>query len=439
MKSDSGGTLISADCVELQSCRSGIGKILRLLIPECFSWCLGVLVVLFSSLTRIVMNTRFLPHCIICLLVAASALAQRSPDYDKVVVPQNRIDARDLGYPPLDVIPNGESAITSLALAPNGNLYGATSGKRSHFFVLNPRHGYVQPLGLLPGTTSVSHALVVSSSGDVFIGTSPGGHLLKYAPHNEDRQPIKVQEVCEVSDLGPAISGESIQSLAIDRTSHFIYGLTTPNAHFFSFSLEKNAFRDLGIVSHQPPGGEKFETEKTTSRMLVLDMKGNVYCSGEDGNLFMFDKTKDKLEKLNLQIPAVPGREPWNRVDAFVCDEAGMIFGGTSDGYLFRFDPVKLDVENLGKPLNQYRIAGLTFGTNGKIYGVGGDDDEMARLFSYNPKTGSYEILGFVDVNRRPYYSWQAYVIKAIASGLDGTIYIGQSERISKLYLFYPW
>jgi hypothetical protein len=26
-----------------------------------------------------------------------------------------------------------------------------------------------------------------------------------------------------------------------------------------------------------------------------------------------------------------------------------------------------------------------------------------------------------------------------MATGLDGTIYIGESERISRLYLFYPW
>lgn len=50
----------------------------------------------------------------------------------------------------------------------------------------------------------------------------------------------------------------------------------------------------------------------------------------------------------------------------------------------------------------------------------------------------TYEILGFVDVNRRPYYTWQAYVIKAIVTGLDGTVYLGESERVSKLYLYYP-
>lgn len=372
-------------------------------------------------------------------MVTGSVVAQRTLDYDQVVVPQNRIDARDLGYPPVDIIPNGESAITSLTIAPNGNLYGATSGKRSHLFVFSPRHGYVQPLGFLAETTGVSHALAVSSTGEVYIGASPGGHLLKYTPKNEDRQPIRVNEACVVADLGQAIKGESIFALAIDRNSNTIFGLTSPTAHFFTYSIDKGVFADLGVVAHEIPEGEKFETEKMISRMLALDGKGNVYCSGENGYLFKYDKEKQKIEKLNLQVPAVPGREPWTRVDAFLSDLPGVIYGGTSDGYLFRFDPEKLTVQNLGKPLNQYRIAGLVNGTNGKIYGVGGDEDEMARLFSYEPKTGTYEILGFVDVNRRPYYTWQAYVIKAMAAGLDGTIYIGESERISKLYLFYSW
>jgi hypothetical protein len=41
-------------------------------------------------------------------------------------------------------------------------------------------------------------------------------------------------------------------------------------------------------------------------------------------------------------------------------------------------------------------------------------------------------------VNRRPYYTWQAYVIDSVVAGLDGTIYLGQAERKSKLYLYYP-
>ncbi len=376
--------------------------------------------------------------CALLLLAAMLAKGQRTPDYDRVVVPQSRIDARDLGYPPIDVIPDGESAITALTVAPNGNLYGATSGKRSHLLVLNPRHGYVQPLGFIPGATAVSNALAVSDSGDVYIGSTPAGHLLKYTPHREDEQPLRVKEPCEVTDLGPAVRGESILTLTIDRREGVLYGLTFPNAHFFKFTLATGTGTDLGVVARRAPAGEKFETTKMVSRMLVLDPKGNVYASGEDGFIFRFDKEKQALEKLPVQAPAIPGREPWTRVDAFLLDPSGLIFGGTSDGYLFRFDPENMTVSNLGKPLLQYRIGGLVRASNGKMYGVGGDDDDMARLFSYDPQTATYQILGFVDVNRRPYYTWQAYVIQAMAVGLDDTIYIGESERISKLYLFYP-
>lgn len=387
----------------------------------------------------LVVILRVLFSILLCLCTGRNGHAQRSLDYDAVVVSQNRIDARDLGYPPVDVIPNGESAITSLTIAPNGDLYGATSGAHSHLFVFNPRHGYVQPLGVLPETNRATHGLVVSAVGEVYIGSFLSGHLFRYKPENEYQQPIKVKEACLVSDLGQAVKGETIFALAIDRSSDTIYGLTSPNAHLFKFATESGTFVDLGVVAKRAPEAEKFETEKMMSRMLALDSKGNAYASGESGCLFKFDKEQQSLEQLPLQVPAVPGREPWTRVDAFLSTPDGLIFGGTSDGYLFRFDPEKLSLENLGKPLNQYRIAGLVRGPNGKIYGVGGDEEEMARLFSYDSKTGTYEILGFVDVNRRPYYAWQACVIQAMVGGLDGTVYIGQTERISKLYLFFPW
>jgi hypothetical protein len=348
------------------------------------------------------------------------------------------VDGRDLGYPPVDVIPDGDSAITALTVAPNGNLYGATSGGQSYLFVLNPRHGYVQPLGFILNTTSVSHSLVVSNNGELYVGTAPSGHLLKYVPRDEDRQPIRIKEPCPLTDLGVAVKGESISALAIDRGENVIYGLTSPNAHFFKYDIARGTFIDAGVVAKVIPEGEKFETQKMFSQMLVLDAAGNVYASGEAGFLYRFHKEKQILEKLPVRAPTIPGREPWTRVDCFLAEKSGLIYGGTSDGYLFRFDPETLNVDNLGKPLIAYEITGLALSSDGILYGVGGGDQDMARMFSYDLQNGSYQILGFVDVNRRPYYSWQAYVIRVVTSGLDGTIYIGSSERVSKLYLFFP-
>lgn len=382
--------------------------------------------------------TRVFTSLLLAVLVAGTAYGQRDPSYDRVVVPQTRIDARDLGYSPNDLIPDEESGITSLSIAPNGDLYGATSGTRSHLFMLNPQHGYVFPIGVIPGTTSVTNALVVSSGGSVFVGTAPSGHLLEYVPHDLDEQKIEIGKLLEVIDHGTPIPGESIGALAIDRKTNTIYGLTRQNAHLFKYSITTQKFNDLGAVAKNIPSGEKFETERMISRMLVLDADGDVFVSGEEGAFFEFVARTGVLQRLPVHAPAIPGREPYTRVDAFLLDPSGMIYGGTSDGYLFRLDPQKLTVANLGKPLHQYHITGLAPGPGGKLYGVGGDTSEMARMFSYDPSTGTYDLLGFVDVNRRPYFAWQAYVIGSLVSDERGTIYLGEDERISRLYLFFP-
>lgn len=370
---------------------------------------------------------------------AVSAFAQRTLQYDYSVVSQVRIDFRELGYPPVDVIPSGESAIRALQAAPNGAIYGVTSGKRSHLFVLFPVHGYVQPLGYLEGVTTVHRSLVISKSGDVYIGSGdPDGRLLRHSTANDETKPIRVDVACEVTDLGVPAPGEGIYAMTIDRGAGIIYGLTSPNGQFFSYDIAGARFSLHGKVAEHKIPGEKFENEKNIGRGIVVDATGAAFTSGENGAIFRFDPQRRKLEKLAITAPTVRGREPYNRVDAWTRDACGTLYGGTSDGYLFRLNPKALTIENLGKPLNQYRIRGLVFAKNGKLYGAGGDDDEMARLFSYDPASGVYGMLGMIDVNRRPYYSWQAYVVDAVAIGAVDTIYIGQSERKSKLYLYYP-
>jgi len=373
---------------------------------------------------------------VVSLLCASSLLAQRTLDYDRSVVSQVRIDARDLGYPPIDVIPPGESAITALAVAPDGVVYGVTSGTKSHLFTLDPLHGYVQPLGFLKDVTNVHGALAITSNGDVYIGG--GGHLLRYRPTpDQAARPIQVKAACDTTDLGLTVEHESIYALVADPERNLLYGLTSPSGNFFRYDIGRAAFTALGQVAQHRINGEKFERERLIGKALVVD-KGAVFTSGDDGAIFRYLPDNPAIQKLAITVPAEPGRAGFNRVEVWSADASGTLYGGTTDGYLFRLHTDSLTVENLGKPLPQYRINGLVLAHNGKFYGTGGDDDDMARLFSYDPGTGAYQILGFVDVNRRPYYAWQAYRIGAICIGADGTVYLGESERTSRLYLYYP-
>jgi len=378
--------------------------------------------------------------------------AQRDRSYDFSVVSQVRIDLRDLGYPPVDVIPSDQSAIRALTVAPDGTLFGATSGEHSHLFLLDPRHGYVEPLGRLADTKTVYHSLVVDERGDVYIGTAlavdnngegydhyAGGHLLKYVPaRDKSRKGIRIEQDCPVVDLAIPVKGQGIYTLAIDRPRGMIYGLTYPDGEFFRYEIQPGVVKTYGRVAANLIPGEKFEHEKAIGRALALDQDGNVFTSGEGGRFYRFNIKTQQLERLEIGLPSVPGREVYNRVDAWTADADGNLYGGTSDGYLFRLNSANLTVVNLGKPLNQYRIRGLVLAHNGKLYGIGGADDEMARLFSYDPASRLYELLGMIDVNHRPYYSWQGYVFDSMVVGLGGTVYMGQAERKSKLYLYYP-
>ncbi|UCE40094.1 MAG: hypothetical protein JSV17_11545 [Candidatus Aminicenantes bacterium] len=373
-----------------------------------------------------------------------------------------RIDLRNLGHPPLDVIPPGESAITSLVIGADGCLYGGTSGKRAHLFVLDPAWDHVFPLGHLPGEESILHSMAAAPDGTIWIGTSllhkgrtaergrdilaryegyPGGHIYKFNPIKEHESRMRMQRpdpnrpLPFVTDFGIAIKGEGIICLVIGNRE--LYGVTFPNGHFFVTDLETGKTVDKGQICGLPLNEEPF---RSIPRSLLIDAKGRVWGSGDYGALFHYDPGVEKIiHHPELRLPSELGREFKTIVDAMVSGPNGLIYGGTSDGYIFRFDPEARMISNLGKPIMQNRIRGLAFSLDGNLYGMGGEPGGAVRLFVYRSAEGSYENLGLLDVNRSPYYAWLAYEADSMVTGLDGTIFIGESGRMSHLYILYPW
>ncbi len=373
-----------------------------------------------------------------------------------------RLDLRKLGHPPLDVIPPGESAITSLVIGKDGSLYGGTSGKRAHLFVLDPAWDHVFPLGHLPGEESIRHSLAAAPDGMIWIGTSlsnkgridergrdvlaryedySGGHLYKFDPNKERNSRKRMQRpdpdrpLPHVTDMGIAVEGEGIVCLI--SGSRELYGVTFPNGHFFITDLETGKTSDKGEICGPPLNEEPF---RSIPRSLLVDTKGRVWGSGDYGALFYYDPGTEKIVHLpELRLPSELGREFKTIVDAMVQGPDGIIYGGTSDGYIFRFDPETKKITNLGKPVMQNRIRGLAFSLDGDLYGMGGEPGGAVRLFVYRTNEGGYENLGLLDVNRAPYYAWLAYDADCMVTGKDGTIFIGETGRISHLYILYPW
>jgi outer membrane protein assembly factor BamB len=171
------------------------------------------------------------------------------------------------------------------------------------------------------------------------------------------------------------------------------------------------------------------------SRAIVKGPDGAVYTAGDKGAIFKYDPAANKLEKLNAVLPAMKGREPWASLDAAVFGPDGLLYGGTFDGYLFTFDPKTLQVVNLGKPLRQQRIRGLAF-RNGKLIGIGGEDDGMPRSFAFDPQTRGFELGGAI-----PDPAGNNPILEPIGAFLglpDGTVYFSTTGRLANLYMWKP-
>jgi hypothetical protein len=60
------------------------------------------------------------------------------------------------------------------------------------------------------------------------------------------------------------------------------------------------------------------------------------------------------------------------------------------------------------------------------------------QFYLYDPQLSRFETLGLLIADRSPYYYWRGQQFDCMTTGLDGTIYFGESERKSHLFLYIP-
>lgn len=391
---------------------------------------------------------------------------------------QQRVDLRDLGYSMVNEIPVNSSAVTSLITARNGIIYGCTSGDEAYFFLFDPAINKVKHLGKIPGHTGVHHSLVEDKDGNIYIGTGKnmfadiplskwgegddkfdvtlwkdikksfndyrGGHLYRYYPGVSNENVKLVDMDCEIKDLGIPLANNSIYALTINSKGDEIYGLTYPDGHFFIYNIAVKKFTDLGEIDTQKVYHGPERQWRTLSRSLVCDESGRVFMSGTKGMLKYYDPSTGKLVTTSIEVPGdyyyLQFYEDYTAVEYFAKDAKGLIYGGTTDGYLFSFDPNKMQLKNLGKVRESRRLRCLTIGKDGKVYLMAGErsTSRPCQFYAYNPQVGGFETLGLLIVDRSPYYYWRGQQFDCMTTGLDGTIYLGESERKSHLFLYIP-
>ena len=367
-------------------------------------------------------------------------------------------------------IPYGQTAITSLTNGPDGKIYGGTSadrpGKESYLFRYNGNGRDIEILGKLSpaitGQQKIWHSLLTGSDGNLYGGTwtdakkdekQPSGHLFRYNISSG-----------KVSDLGIVSEGEGIYTMTSNDEKNILYGITVPSCLLFSYDIQKGKIRVIGDIMKtikdylSPPkvmkegklvvtdvgeergkgwersiGGSAWRKRYFPPRAIICDNDGNVWGSRDQGFFFKYDVKEDILFETKIEMPLMIGTEDAIiteiSVDALIKDKNGIIYGGTySDGYLFKLDPKSGKVICMGKPIRQQRIRGLTFGEDGLLYGIGGEDNGISKVFRYNPDNGDMRELGVIHED-----GWTIYRMDTIITGADGYIYIGESSRTSHL------
>ncbi|MDD5599101.1 MAG: hypothetical protein PHV82_14235 [Victivallaceae bacterium] len=379
--------------------------------------------------------------------------------YEKsAFVSEGQVEVRGLGpegfSPP---IPPGECAVSALVLHSNGKIYGGTSGKNAHLFFYDPTPDAdtVCPIGTIAANSKVT-ALVSAADGCVYGAAAgldgQGGVLFRYKPCErllgetdftgrgvreifdlpaEDQIFYSIVDPChsagKIETLPAPVKGEGVADLVIDNQRQLIYGVSAASGTVFKYDLAAGRAVEIGRID---PNGN-------FSGKLAMAPDGTVYGAGLYGRLFKLCPENNNIEFLNVKAPALKGRELYNRITAWAYDEAAEVFyGGTVDGILFRFDPREDKVICLGKPVDQSDLRAVAVGNDGTVYGVCGEPGKCCHLFSYSDETRELRDLGVLLArSERP---WYGYEIACAVTGADGRICLGEADRISHLFMYFP-
>ncbi len=185
--------------------------------------------------------------------------------------------------------------------------------------------------------------------------------------------------------------GNYIQAAIYDAARQMVYSFTEPAQGFAASDLAKGQTRwarSVGSIVH-------------TS---TIDPDGGVWGTwGYRGQhpFFRYDPADDRIEFFEkLVMPTsqqasnimYPGAGP---VDCMITGPDGMIYLSSALGEVYRLDPSARTLDYLGRPIPHNRLPGLVFGPDGRLYGVGGNDWQVA-VWNYDLKADKFRTLGEV-------------------------------------------
>jgi len=211
-------------------------------------------------------------------------------------------------------------------------------------------------------------------------GEAAGGKLLRFDPFGEEFRLLDVP-----------VPHHYIQSITLDRQRRIIYGFTYPGEYFFRYDIESGQSRILGFTGNG--------VTMCQPHYFVVDNDGRAWATWAETRafedvpalnyrLFTYHPEEDRIHWLPFGLPRV-AEDDLGVVDGMLLASDGMIYVGTKVASLVRLDPRTAELELLGRPGPQRRMAGLEEGSDGRIYMACGTFAETS-IFAYDPQAGAF-------------------------------------------------
>lgn len=353
----------------------------------------------------------------------------------------------------LNRLPIYRNAISSLEVV-GDNIVGGTSAKEGLTpFIFVASLGERKLINLedlnkfIPGQRSIQSGFCKGRNNLLYAGTvanevggSVGdGHLIQVK--------ISTKGGIDIKDLGVPVHGEGIFSLLCNSEGTMLYGISYPSGLFFAYNIETGhtrTFKDIAPTNKDIATYKEYIVDPLDylCGALIEDNEGLIYGSMPINKLFYFNPKDESFNVLKEELPQVWKRDVLGRIDSWAKAKDGKLYGANAgDGQLFEINPSTKKVKNLGKPIMMNRIRGLSFGSDGKLYGVAGAPPGYAHLFSYDFEDG-YRDFGnpqypMVASGIEQGIPWRAFNIGTVTSAQNGKyIVMGEDESLSQLLIF---
>ncbi len=221
--------------------------------------------------------------------------------------------------------------------------------------------------------------------------------------------------------LGVPVPHDYIQSIAVDKERERVYGVTFPVVSFFDFDMKtaKTQFQMYTGSAFHSPG---------------IDDDGYVWGTyqGRNGHcLYRYHADEGNPHFFHTPIPNLGPDHLFNYplngpIDSFVNTGDGFLYFGTTLGDLYRLQPDTGQMELLGKPTKQMRMAALRIGPGGHLLGSYGAYNETG-LFVYDRSLGKFHDLGKIRDDRH-----SCFMIHDIAWDGGERVFVGETDNVDR-------